>query len=263
LHIPDVLIIATKATENHTLPHLLAPLLHAQRDKNSNKNNNMLTIVCLQNGLDMEHEMASLLDTPNNNSSIIIVGGVCFLCSNRKAPNHIVHVDYGKIILGIVDDDGDDNKQQAALQQVAEDFYGARVPIEVSKDMKKTRWKKLCWNIPFNGLSVVADAETDVLMMTEPHRRRAEAIMREVVALSIADGHGLEDGVVEEMMEMTEKMKPYASSMRLDALGGRALELEAMYGRVLRRAEELGGVDVKEIKALYKELKAFDCMNTL
>ena len=40
----------------------------------------------------------------------------------------------------------------------------AHIPIKMSEDLLLSRWKKLVWNIPYNGLSVVLDARTDELM---------------------------------------------------------------------------------------------------
>ena len=105
-------------------------------------------------------------------------------------------------------------------------------------------WEKLCWNIPFSGLSVAAGGVgTRTILNDTDLRAKAERIMREVVLvanldLNAAGQDGRIDGdeIVERMFSQTEAMGDYRSSMLVDFLSSRPLEIESIIGEPLRRA---------------------------
>ena len=59
------------------------------------------------------------------------------------------------------------------------------------------------------------------------------------------------------MLELTEKMKPYRTSMKLDADHGQAMEVESIFGNPLRAAQQVGA-RVPLIETLYRQLKFLD-----
>ena len=79
----DLVIVALKATDNHSLEGILPPLL---RDDT--------TIMTLQNGLGNEEFLA------NRFGGDRVVGGLCFVCINRSSPGVINHIAQGKITCG-------------------------------------------------------------------------------------------------------------------------------------------------------------------
>lgn len=68
------------------------------------------------------------------------------------------------------------------MRAIAHDFERAEIPMQFHEDLLLARWKKLVWNIPFNGLSVVLDAKTDRLITDSNSRQAVESLMAEVVA---------------------------------------------------------------------------------
>jgi 2-dehydropantoate 2-reductase len=100
------------------------------------------------------------------------------------------------------------------------------------------RWEKLCWNIPFNGLSVAAGGiGTQTITADAELRRTAERAMREVICLGNADlaaaGSSARldaDEVVTRMFTLTDTMGDYRTSMVIDFVLGRPLEVEAILG---------------------------------
>ena len=221
----DYVVIALKSTQNASLASLLPPLLHS----------NSYAIV-LQNGLDVEAATEAIVGKGH------VLGGCCFLCSNKAGPGHIRHLDYGNILLGSYL--GKDGRSPAApdsvINEVVADFSRASIPIEATESLQLARWKKLMWNIPFNGLSVILNASTDALMKHPASRALAEATMRDVRQAAAACGAMIPDEHVARLMEHTEKMVPYDSSMRLDFLAGRPMEIEAIFSNPLRAARDAG-----------------------
>ena len=124
-------------------------------------------------------------------------------------------------------------------------------------DLVVARWKKLVWNIPYNGLSVVLDAGTDELMADSTTRSLAHQLMVEVQQGAAAQGRDVPDEFVEQMLVDTDAMTPYRTSMKLDYDSGRPLELDAIDRTPLDRAAA-GGVSLPRIEMLAAQLEFLD-----
>jgi len=236
----DVVIVAVKTTQNHFLPKILPPLL---------KDNGVVLI--LQNGLNTEPEVAKIVGAER------VVGGLCFLCSYKVGPGHICHLDYGTITLGEYAQNYKPIGITNRLQLIAEDFKRAHIPIKMSEDLLLSRWKKLVWNIPYNALSVVLDARTDQLMANPDTLILVEEIMGEVIAGAKSCDRIIPDDFIPQMLEHTQKMKPYRTSMKIDYDESRPLEVEAIFGNPIRMAQQ-AGIKLPQIEVLYRMLKFVD-----
>jgi 2-dehydropantoate 2-reductase len=239
----DVVIISLKTTQNQLLPHLLPPIV---KDDG--------VVLVLQNGLDIEAEVAEIV----NNVSII--GGLCFLCANKVASGHIHHLDYGQITLGEYKSNYQLTGITKKMREVTTDFENAGISIEMLEDLLLGRWKKLVWNIPYNGLSVILDGRTDELMTDIHTRQLVESLMWEVVAGAKSTGRIIPESFIQTMLDYTTKMKPYRTSMKIDFDEKRPLEVDAIFGNPLRKAE-LAGVNLQQIRCLYQQLKFLDMKN--
>ncbi|MCA9856182.1 MAG: 2-dehydropantoate 2-reductase, partial [Dehalococcoidia bacterium] len=171
-----------------------------------------------------------------------VFGGLAFTCINRGEPGVVHHIDYGAVTIGHHLDD------PAALDDALALWADATVEVIRAPSLLLARWRKLLWNVPFNGLAVTAGGvTTDVIMGTPDLRAAAESVMREVVAAGNADlaAHGAEvrldvDADIAAMLAATEAMEVYRPSTMIDFVEGRALEVEAIFGEPLRRARTLG-----------------------
>lgn len=232
----DVAVVCLKTTHNHLLPELLAP---ASREGG--------VVLVMQNGLFMEVEAAAV--APRRT----VLGGMAFLCSNKIGPGHIRHLDYGSVRLGEHTPDGRPAGITDELRAVGADFERAGVPVDLEEDLLTARWKKLVWNVTYNGMCVVHDTTTDVLMNDSKLRARCRRIMQEVVAAAAACGRHVDASFVDAMMDTTDRMASYQPSMLLDYRAGRPLEVEAIYGNPLRAAEAAGAA-CPLIRELYERL---------
>ena len=236
----DVVVVALKTTQNHLLPTLLPPVLHEDS-----------VVLVLQNGLGIEAEVARIV------GSARVIGGLCFICSNKVGPGQIRHLDYGAITLGEYAPDDIPCGITDQMRQIAADFTAAGIPIQLADDLLLARWRKLVWNIPFNGLSVVLNATTDELV-SHPHTYElAQQLMQEVALGAAACGRAIADEFLQKMLDDTVKMKPYRTSMKIDYDEGRPLEVEAIFGNPLRTAAQ-AGVQLPRIATLYQQLKFLD-----
>jgi 2-dehydropantoate 2-reductase len=244
----DAVVIGLKTTQNALLADLLPPLLGPKT-----------AILTLQNGFGIEAELAAWVgDRP-------ILGGLCIICANKIGPGTIRHLDYGSLLLGQHHPDHQPARISPLLKQIVQDFSAGSIPVEKVEDLRLARWRKLVWNIPFNGLSVVMNATTDEMMADPNIRLLAEQLMEEVLEAARRDGDALSPGqnrhlpqaLVAQMLTHTEQMTPYRTSMKIDSDEGRPLEVEAIYGNALRTAQAAGAA-VPRIEMLYHLLKAID-----
>lgn len=238
-----VVIVALKALQNPLLPQLIPPVIAEDG-----------VVVLLQNGLGGEEMVAEIVGPER------VIGGLCFISSNKVGPGYIRHLDYGTILLGEYGAEYHPQGISPRLQQLATDFEQAGIPMQLSEDLFQARWRKLVWNIPFNGLSVIFRATTDQMMADPDARALVKDLMREVQQGAAACGCQISDGVLRDMIYKTEKMVAYSTSMKLDYERGRPLEIEAILGHPLRMAER-AGARLPQIKMLYQQLKMLDRSN--
>jgi len=237
----DIVIVALKTTSNHLLPELLPPVVTKGA-----------AILVLQNGLGIEGRVGAITGHDH------VMGGLCFICSHKLGPGHIHHMDYGRVEFADHTEDGSPAGITPRIQTVARDFEMAGNEIVMNEDLVLARWKKLIWNVPFNGLSVVLDTDTQSIMATPALRQHAHDLMREVQqATEACAGRTIEDHFVEMMLDWTDKMEPYLPSMKLDYNAKRPMEVEAIFGEPLRAATQ-AGCDTPKLKEIYGRLAALD-----
>jgi 2-dehydropantoate 2-reductase len=239
----DVVLVTIKTTGQAALASLLPPLVGPGT-----------IVVSMQNGFGLEADLAALVPEAT------VLGGMCFVCATRTAPGRIVHLDYGAVTVGEHAPEGDAAGITAAVTAVADDFTRAGIRVSTQRDLLAARWRKLVWNMPFNGLSVVLDAGTDEMVGDLRLRGLVRALMDEVAAVADAHGHGVGAGFVDEMIADTEAMTPYAPSMKLDFDTHRPLELAAIYDAPLRVASTLG-VAVPRLSTLADQRHFLDTRN--
>ncbi|MBA3963546.1 MAG: 2-dehydropantoate 2-reductase [Chthoniobacterales bacterium] len=228
----DLVIVAVKTTANAALPDLVRPLLGEQT-----------MILTLQNGLGNGEFLAQHFGAER------ILGGLCFICLNRVAPGEIALYDTGRVVLGEFS-----GFPQPRLHDLAWEFKRCGVVSSVVADLALEHWRKLVWNIPFNGLSVVAGGiDTAKILADDNLRLRALALMDETIAIANACGHHLPTAVALDQMKRTETMGAYKPSTLIDYLAGRPLEIEAIWGEPLRRAREKK-VSAPQLEKLHEEL---------
>jgi 2-dehydropantoate 2-reductase len=230
----DLVIIGLKTTDNAAIPELLAPICDAHT-----------IVLTLQNGLGNEEAIASALERFGSGAEQVI-GGVAFLCSNRTAPGVINHTDHGW--LRIAEFRGEPRLRTHAI---AAAFEKAGISCEVHRRVVAIRWEKLVWNVPFNGLGVAANrADSAIIMGDDTLFRCARGLMEEVVAAARADDVEVTPSHVERMIDYTRSMGAYKSSMQIDYENGRPLEIEAIIGEPMRRAQ-CAGIPVPRMEMLY------------
>lgn len=210
-------------------------------------------VVALMNGLGVEDELAAAIGADR------VFGAMAFVCINRGEPGVVHHLKYGRLTAGHLGDDPAEVELGRAL------FASADLDVAAAPNLRLARWEKLCWNVPFNGLSVAAGGiGTGAIVQRPELRATAERAMREVIAVANADlrARGSADAldpeeVLSRLFALTDTMGDYRTSMALDYVNGRELEVEAIHGAVCAAARATG-VPAPTVETLYALLRAAD-----
>jgi 2-dehydropantoate 2-reductase len=230
----DLVLVAIKTTANGALIDLLPPLLHEST-----------MLLTLQNGLANEEFLAKHFGAHR------ILGGLCFIGLRRISRTEIERYAHGDIVLGEYR-----RAAQPRTHEVAMEFRHAGVMCSVIDDLLLERWRKLVWNIPFNGLSTLAGGvDTAEILADDSLRQATLALMEEVVAAANACGHPLGRDAIDEQIRRTAAMGSYKPSTLLDWEAGRDLEIDAIWGEPLWRAR-MAGAKTPRLEVVYALLKA-------
>jgi 2-dehydropantoate 2-reductase len=230
----DLVVVTLKSTSNAALPGLLGPLLGPAT-----------LVVTLQNGMGNVEALARLLPAER------IVAGLCFVCINRLAPAVI-----DTTLAGYVRMAAAVGPINPAVERCVAIFAAAGVDCQAEASLEAVLWKKLCWNIPFNGLAIAGGSITTDLILADPAlNERAYLLMKEVQAAAVARGHGFEDAHIKRQFVVTVGMGPYRPSSLIDFMEGRDVEVDGIWGEPLRRGLA-AGVAMPETQRLVADIKA-------
>jgi 2-dehydropantoate 2-reductase len=232
----DLVLVAVKATSNGDLLKLIPPLLHERT-----------MLLTLQNGFGNEEFIAENFDAER------VLGGLCFVCLNRVSSGVIEHFDHGRVAIGEYN-----RGPQPRTHDVAWEFKRCGVVCGVVENLALERWRKLVWNIPFNGLSIAAGGIDTAAILSDDHlRSECLALMDEVILAANKCGFPLPAAAALELVKRTESMGAYKPSTLIDFQAGRPLEIESIWGEPLRRAA-VAGAFTPRLQELYEKLKTID-----
>jgi 2-dehydropantoate 2-reductase len=228
----DLVLIGIKATANNCLPDLLRPLIQAGT-----------ALLLLQNGLGGDAFLARHFGSER------VIGGLCFVCLNRTGPGEITCTLPGYVSLGEFA-----GPPTGRLRALAALFTAAGVRTEIAENLDEARWRKLVWNVPFNGLTIAAGGvTTDVIMRDAGWRAEARALMDEIATAAVRLGYRIPPEFLEQQLSVTAAMGPYRPSSLIDWQEGREVEVEAIWGEPLRRAQAVG-LTLPRLENLYRQL---------
>ncbi|MDB5174849.1 MAG: 2-dehydropantoate 2-reductase [Phycisphaerales bacterium] len=231
----DLVIVTLKTTANDQFEPLIRPLVKEDT-----------AILTLQNGLGSEERLAELFGKQH------ILGGMAFTCINRLGPGVIHHMAEGWVRIG---EFGGGPSPRAS--RIAELFISSRIECKVLDNLRRGRWEKLSWNIPFNGLGAVMDLTTDRLIGTEEGVAMVLAIIQEVAEAARLLGAAIPEDLPRRHIEKTRLMGAYQTSMQIDRREGRLMEVEAILGEPLRQGTG-AGAKMPRLSVIHEMARAVD-----
>lgn len=232
----DLVIIALKASANAELETLLPPLIGPET-----------VLLTLQNGLGNEEFLSERWGAER------VMGALCFVCLNRTAPGVIEHFDHGSLSVGEFG-----RLPQARTETVAAAFREAGIETKVVGNLITERWRKLLWNIPFNGLAIAAGGVTvDQILADDGLRSLARNLIGEALDAARRMGHEISEEFGDHQIERSYSMGAYKPSSLIDWRLGRPVEVEAIWGEPWRRGVA-AGASMGRLEVLYRLVGRLD-----
>ncbi|MGC9450900.1 MAG: 2-dehydropantoate 2-reductase [Oceanipulchritudo sp.] len=230
----DWVIIGLKTTRNHLFKKLLPPVVGPET-----------VLVTVQNGLGNVEALKELF--PENP----VIGALCQIGVNREGPGKIrsfVPKD-GFVQLGAAEKKGEKGRYDL-LESVQEAFLNAGINTRITTSLGEALWRKLMWNVPFNGLTVaIGGSGTDVICEDPALRAVAIDLMEEIRTAANKLGYPIEREYTGKLMGFTDALGPYKASSVLDWLAGRRVEVEAIFRKPLE-AGTAAGVPMPHLETL-------------
>jgi 2-dehydropantoate 2-reductase len=178
----DWVVVALKSSSLEAIPDLIYPMLSLDT-----------RILVIMNGL-VEDDLIKMLKERAGEKDMeapleccqALYGGMAVICVNRLAPGKIDHSFAGLLAAGVACSRTEDPEEdQAAFEDL---WAPSLVKTDYEQCLLRGRWKKMIWNLPFNGISVAMGGITVDRIVTDPDLRRlVDIVMDEVIATANAD----------------------------------------------------------------------------
>jgi 2-dehydropantoate 2-reductase len=215
---PDLIILSVKAYDLDEVMDQIEPVLTDQT-----------VILTLQNGVDTEDRILARFQRD------CVVGGVAFIYSKIAAPGVIDHYKKGAVAIGELM-----GHQSPRLLAIADLFKQAGIPCQLTDDVRRSKWEKMCWNCVFNPLTVMIDDKVAKALDHPEMLRVIHQIVGEVMAVAAAVKVPLAADMAEKVVRWTSEIRDIHTSMYDDWKAGRSTEIDFLNGHVSKIGREFG-----------------------
>ena len=215
---PDLIILGVKAFDLDEVMTQIEPVLTENT-----------VILTLQNGIDTEDRIISRVQRD------CVVGGVAFIYSKIAAPGVIDHYKKGAVAIGELM-----GHESGRVLKIKELFAAAGIPCHLSKDIRRSKWEKMCWNCVFNPITVLIDDKVAKALDHPEMMRVIHQIVDEVAAVSAAVKVPLPADMAERVVKATQEIRDIHTSMYDDWKAGRQTEIAYLNGYIVQKGRELG-----------------------
>ncbi|QLQ30808.1 MAG: 2-dehydropantoate 2-reductase [Candidatus Thiothrix singaporensis] len=225
----DALLLCVKATATQAI----AASLHDWFARHGQKT----PLISLQNGIDNEPQLAAALGAD------CVIGGLAVRIGGHIIrPGVVEATGVAQIILGAWPQAGSaaDQRFGTVLPALVGAFNQAGIPTQQVSNIRRELWRKLLINNGVNPLSALTGLDTGTLSNHPQFGSIVHQLMLEAAQVARADDEPLTPKDADEMYELIRTFDPIKTSMLVDLEKGRQLEVDAISGAVIRRAQQLG-----------------------
>jgi 2-dehydropantoate 2-reductase len=142
---------------------------------------------------------------------------------------------------------------RALAEAISDELRGAGLTCEVSEDEVTMLWTKLCFLAPFALAATASGNPLGAIRSDAQFRALMEACVNEACAVGVAEGAEVSPEPI--FVALGRMPDAFRSSMQKDVAAGRAPELDAIAGPILRGGSE-HGIDVSATRALVDRIVA-------
>jgi len=215
---PDLIVLGVKAYDLDEVLSQIEPVLTEKT-----------VILTLQNGIDTEDRLLARIQRD------CVVGGVAYIYSRIAEPGVIEHYKKGAVTIGELM--GYESERLLAIRDL---FTSAGIPCQLSKDIRRAKWEKMCWNCVFNPITVLIDDHVAKALDHPEMTGVIRQIVGEVAAVSAAMKVPLPLDMPERVVKATQEIRDIHTSMYDDWKAGRRTEIDSLNGFIVRKGRDLG-----------------------
>jgi 2-dehydropantoate 2-reductase len=233
----DVALLTVKTYDNATAIPMLLPLVGPKT-----------TVITLQNGVDSVEQVAAAVGEPAT------VAGSTYIATAIERPGLIRQTGtHRKVVIGEYFQDA--GRITDRVRSIAATMAAADIDAEAVPDGRAAVWEKFTYLAPFAAFTGAARLPIGPLWADEDARAMFLQAVAEVAAVARAHGVPLPADHAGRVRDYLTKIPPSTrSSLLIDLLQGRKIEVEALQGSVVRRGRAVG-VATPVMAALYAVLK--------
>jgi 2-dehydropantoate 2-reductase len=218
----DLVLFCVKSTDSASVALQIAPYLSPHA-----------LIMSLQNGV----ENAALIAQHVPHA---VIPCVVYVATEIPAPGCVKHHGRGELVIGTMQVSRLSDPQKT-LQKIVELFGSAQVPVQISQNVMVELWSKLMINCAFNAISGLAQIQYEKLAALESVRITQAAVVKEVIAVALADGIHLSEAVaLQAVAQISVTMGSQKSSTAQDMARSKPSEIDHLNGFIVRRGLALG-----------------------
>lgn len=246
----DVAIVAVKAYDNAGALPMLKPMVGPET-----------VVLTLQNGVDSVNEVAEVVGERH------VLGGTTYVATALEAPGLIVQTGvHRSIIFGEVFGtpgaasavSGEVPNIPPRVQAIADVFASADIQVTAVADGRVPIWDKFVYLAAFSGFTGGARLPIGEIWKYPHVQEMFYAASREIAAIAKAEGVSISANRFETLKDYMSNIPPSTrSSLLIDLEQGKRIEVEALQGAAVRRAEKLG-IPVPILSTLYALLKPWE-----
>ncbi len=215
---PDLIVLGVKAYDLDEVMDQIEPVL---TDKT--------VLLTLQNGIDTEDRLIARIQRD------CVVGGVAYIYSKIAEPGVIDHYKKGAVAIGELM--GYESERLLAIRDL---FASASIPCHLSKDLRRTKWEKMCWNCVFNPITVLIDDRVAKALDHPEMTGVIRQIVGECAAISAALKVPLPLDMPERVVKASQEIRDIHTSMYDDWKAGRRTEIDSLNGFIVEQGRKLG-----------------------
>jgi 2-dehydropantoate 2-reductase len=256
----DWVVVALKSSALEAIPDIIFPLLTPTTRviviMNGMIENDLMDAIRIRTGQKEDGKPLLCCQT--------LYGGMALICCNRVAPAVTDHSYFGLLTAGVASTQSTNpDDDELAFRHL----FGA-TPIDLAYDQSlvRGRWRKMLWNLPFNGISVAMGGITVDQIVRDPGLRQlAYEIIDEAIQAANAEleyvygpGNYKPLGVLDRyaMMKLSDDMGPYKTSTFLDFVHRRPMEVKYLFREPLDRATKYK-VPAPHLSTIVRQVEAF------
>ena len=223
-HYFDAVLLTTKSTSTLTLAKHLQMWFANEK--------NIPYIISLQNGVENEEILSESL-----NKKYVIAGLTRKIGAHIVSPAVISATGTAETILGSLEET---KENQIFLKNIEQVFNDAKIPTQISVNIKLELWKKLIINNGVNAICALLKKETGVIMHHEKLSKIVYGLMNETARAALNIGIKISKKEIDDMFNLITNFDSIKPSMLVDVENNREIELDEICNVVIKNCEALG-----------------------